>query len=199
VQCLRGVSQVVLINNPVSGLIILVSLLLCPPAFLFGSVGLTCGTATAKLLGFDRCPPPHNPAILWPHHLSPLPAILCAGHHSELIRAGIYGYNGLLVGIAFTTFVLLPTGPVSMLVCLLLVSMLAGLSTVLTAALANAMVPLSPFLPSSLPSFLPSSLPHPHLSESMQVSLFPRGVVSRDKGELARQRRKSALTEQRAR
>jgi urea transporter/Ca2+-binding EF-hand superfamily protein len=74
---LRGIGQVIFVNNPVSGLLILVALFLQSPwvAFL-GLLGVVASTVTAIWLKLDR----------------------------DSLRNGIFGYNGLLVGAALGTF-----------------------------------------------------------------------------------------------
>ncbi len=74
---LRGIGQVIFVNNPVSGLLILLALLFQSPWV--GGMGLLGGiasTLTAMWLKLDR----------------------------EAIRNGIFGYNGILVGAALATF-----------------------------------------------------------------------------------------------
>jgi urea transporter len=74
---LRGVGQVMFQNNPLTGLLFLVGILVnsfkfCGAALL----GLAASTLAAHLLGADRA----------------------------LIRAGLFGFNGILVGIALAFF-----------------------------------------------------------------------------------------------
>ncbi|XP_004606153.2 urea transporter 1 [Sorex araneus] len=74
---LRGISQVVLINNPISGILILVGFLVQSPWLaLTGCVGTVVSTLTALLLSQDRA----------------------------AIAAGLHGYNGTLVGILIAVF-----------------------------------------------------------------------------------------------
>ncbi len=74
---LRGIGQVIFVNNPVSGLLILVALFLQSPWVAFmGLLGVVASTITAILFKLDR----------------------------DSIRNGIFGYNGLLVGAALGTF-----------------------------------------------------------------------------------------------
>ncbi|XP_028273865.1 urea transporter 1-like [Parambassis ranga] len=74
---LRGVAQVMFVNNPLSGLIIVASLFLQNPWWaLNGLLGTLTSTASAILLGQNR----------------------------EAISAGLYGYNGTLVGILMAVF-----------------------------------------------------------------------------------------------
>lgn len=74
---LRGVGQVVFINNPLSGLLILLALFISSPWIgLMSLVAVVSSTVTAIALKLDR----------------------------DTIRSGIYGYNGVLVGAALATF-----------------------------------------------------------------------------------------------
>lgn len=74
---LRGISQVILINNPLSGILILVGLLVQSPWLaLNGLVGTVVSTLTALLLSQDRA----------------------------AIAAGLHGYNATLVGILIAVF-----------------------------------------------------------------------------------------------
>ncbi|KFO64642.1 Urea transporter 2, partial [Corvus brachyrhynchos] len=74
---LRGISQVMFVNNPLSGLVILAGLLLQNPWWtLTGCVGTVVSTLTALILGQDR----------------------------SAIAAGLYGYNGVLVGLLMAVF-----------------------------------------------------------------------------------------------
>jgi urea transporter len=76
-SCLRGVGQVALMNNPLTGALILVALFLADLQLgVMSVVGLVASTLTAYLLRLDR----------------------------GRIRAGLFGYNGLLVGAALATF-----------------------------------------------------------------------------------------------
>jgi urea transporter len=74
---LRGVGQVMFQNNPLTGLLFLVGIFV--NSFKFGGaalLGLAASTLAAHLLGTDR----------------------------TLIRAGLFGFNGVLVGIALAFF-----------------------------------------------------------------------------------------------
>lgn len=74
---LRGVAQVYFQNNPLSGVLILVALLVQDPMIAaHGVVALVVGNYTACGLGWDR----------------------------SLIQSGLFGYNALLVGLAIATF-----------------------------------------------------------------------------------------------
>ncbi|NXA48455.1 UT2 protein, partial [Nothocercus julius] len=74
---LRGTSQVMFVNNPLSGLLILVGLFIQNPWWtLTGCTGLAVSTLTALTLSQDR----------------------------SAIAAGLYGYNGLLVGLLMAVY-----------------------------------------------------------------------------------------------
>ncbi|XP_044537599.1 urea transporter 1-like [Gracilinanus agilis] len=74
---LRGISQVVFINNPISGIIIIIGLLIQSPWWtLTGCLGTIVSTLTALLLSQDR----------------------------SAIAAGLHGYNATLVGILMAVF-----------------------------------------------------------------------------------------------
>ena len=106
---LRGASQVVLTNNPISGALIIGGLF-AADAFVAscGVVGLFGATATAVLLRLDL----------------------------QATCSGLFGYNGLLVGLGLATFLV---GEQWALLVLSLV--LGALSTVLQQSLGNALVP----------------------------------------------------------
>ncbi|KAM6227054.1 urea transporter 2 [Spheniscus humboldti] len=74
---LRGTSQVMFVNNPLSGLIILVGIFIQTPWWMLtGCTGMTVSTLTALALSQDR----------------------------SAIAAGLHGYNGILVGLLMATF-----------------------------------------------------------------------------------------------
>ena len=74
---LRGIGQVIFVNNPLSGLLILLALFIQSPWVGWMSLlGVVSSTVTAIALNLDR----------------------------NNIRNGIYGYNGILVGAALATF-----------------------------------------------------------------------------------------------
>ncbi|KFR16056.1 Urea transporter 2, partial [Opisthocomus hoazin] len=93
---LRGISQVMFVNNPLSGLVIVAGFLVQNPWWtLTGCLGTVVSTLTALLLGQDR----------------------------SAIAAGLHGYNGVLVGLLMAVFsakgdyhwwLLLPVALVSM-------------------------------------------------------------------------------------
>ncbi|XP_074546689.1 urea transporter 2-like [Halichoeres trimaculatus] len=73
----RGVAQVMFVNNPVSGLLVTAGLFLQDPWWaLNGLLGTLISTVSAMLLGQNR----------------------------EAISAGLYGYNGTLVGMLMAVF-----------------------------------------------------------------------------------------------
>ncbi|XP_076614704.1 urea transporter 2-like [Chaetodon auriga] len=73
----RGVAQVMLVNNPLSGLLITVGLFLQNPWWALNSLlGTLMSTVSAMLLGQNR----------------------------EAVSAGLYGYNGTLVGMLMAVF-----------------------------------------------------------------------------------------------
>jgi hypothetical protein len=101
---LRGTGQVMFQNNPFTGLLFLIGIFY--NSILLGAagvLGLVVSTLTALLLGID----------------------------SALIRAGLFGFNGILVGIAFATFMEFN------LVTALYVVVAAATSTIIMASLAN--------------------------------------------------------------
>jgi urea transporter len=74
---LRGVGQVMFQNNPLTGLLFLVGILVNSPKLLgAGLLGLAASTLAAHLLGADR----------------------------DLIANGLFGFNGILVGIGLAFF-----------------------------------------------------------------------------------------------
>ncbi|XP_043099673.1 urea transporter 2 isoform X1 [Puntigrus tetrazona] len=75
--CLRGISRVILLNNPLSGALILAALLLESPwQALLGMLGLLASTFTAIILGLD----------------------------CEEVSSGIHGFNGMLVALLMGVF-----------------------------------------------------------------------------------------------
>uniref|UniRef100_A0A8C3K728 Urea transporter n=1 Tax=Calidris pygmaea TaxID=425635 RepID=A0A8C3K728_9CHAR len=74
---LRGISQVMFVNNPLSGLIVVAGFLVQNPWWtLTGCLGTVVSTLTALILGQDR----------------------------SAIAAGLHGYNGVLVGLLMAVF-----------------------------------------------------------------------------------------------
>jgi urea transporter len=103
---LRGTGQVMFQNNPITGLLFLIGIFYNSYQFgIAAIIGLLASTITAMLLGADR----------------------------NLIRAGLFGFNGVLVGIGLAFFLRLDWGP-----ALIVYIILGGvLSAVVFAALAN--------------------------------------------------------------
>jgi urea transporter len=76
-SCLRGVGQVCFMNNPLTGLFILAGMWIAEPWLGFaGVLGLVVSTLSAIAIGLDR----------------------------DAIRAGLYGFNGVLVGAGLSLF-----------------------------------------------------------------------------------------------
>jgi len=75
--CLRGVGQVCFMNNPITGLAILVAMFVAEPWLGFaGVVGVVVSTLSAVAIGMDR----------------------------GAIRIGLFGFNGVLVGAGLSLF-----------------------------------------------------------------------------------------------
>src|ERR1700754_863338 len=107
--CLRGVGQVVFMNSPLTGLFIVAAMWIFDPWVGFaGTVGVIASTLAAHALGIDR----------------------------GLIHAGLYGFNGVLVGLALATF-LTPAWDVLVIVWIIVLS---AASSVLMGALAAVFV-----------------------------------------------------------
>jgi urea transporter len=107
--CLRGVGQVCFMNNPVTGLAILVAMFVGEAWLGFaGALGLVASTAAALAIGMDR----------------------------GAIRAGLFGFNGVLVGAGLSLF-LQPDWDALVMVWIVVA---AGFSTILHAALASVFV-----------------------------------------------------------
>lgn len=104
--CLRGVGQVCFVNNPVTGLFIVAATFVADAWLgVAGLIGLVVSTLTAIVLGLDR----------------------------GAIRAGLYGFNGVLVGLGLSVF-LRPDWDWTVVGWIVAVS---AFSTVLMAALAT--------------------------------------------------------------
>ena len=109
---LRGASQVVLINNPVSGVLIITSLFFPSPIVgVHGVLGLTGATFTAMVLRLD----------------------------AQALASGLFGYNGLLVGMALATFLSRDGWDAAVLVAAVV---MGGVSTIFQLSLGNALVPV---------------------------------------------------------
>jgi urea transporter len=105
---LRGIGQVMFQNNPLTGLLFLVGIFV--NSFKFGGaglLGLAASTLAAHLLGADRA----------------------------LIRAGLFGFNGILVGIALAFFF-----EFDLLLAVYIV-LGAAVSTIVMMALSNLLTP----------------------------------------------------------
>jgi urea transporter len=103
--CLRGVGQVVFMNNPITGLLILAAAWIYGPWFGFaGTIAVIASTLAALALGFDR----------------------------DAIHAGLYGFNGVLVGLGLATFL----GPRWDALVIVWIIVLSAASSVLMGALA---------------------------------------------------------------
>jgi urea transporter len=108
-SCLRGVGQVCFMNNPITGLAILVAMFVAEGWLGFaGALGLAVSTLAAIAIGMDR----------------------------GAIRAGLFGFNGVLVGAGMSLF-LQPDWDGMVMVW---IAVGAALSTVLHAALANVFI-----------------------------------------------------------
>ena len=85
-SCLRGVGQVMFMNNPLTGLLVLLAAWTYDPWLGFGgTVGVAVSTLVALLMGFDR----------------------------DAVHAGLFGFNGVLCGLALATFLAPPWDGVS--------------------------------------------------------------------------------------
>jgi urea transporter len=108
-SCLRGVGQVCFMNNPITGLAILAGMFVAEAWLGFaGVLGVAVSTLAALLIGMDR----------------------------GATRAGLYGFNGVLVGAGMSLF-LQPDWDGLVMVW---IAVAAAFSTVLHAALANVFI-----------------------------------------------------------
>src|SRR4051812_31499523 len=108
-SCLRGVGQVCFMNNPVTGLAILVAMFVAEPWLGFaGVLGVAVSTLAAIVIGMDN----------------------------GAIRAGLFGFNGVLVGAGLSLF-LQPDWDIVVIVWIVVG---AAFSTILHAALASIFV-----------------------------------------------------------
>ena len=104
--CLRGVGQVVFMNNPITGLLIMIGIFVASAWLGVAAViGLLASTLVGILIGVDR----------------------------DLIRAGLFGFNGILVGAGLGLF-LAPEWDGLAIVWIIVVS---GFSSILMATLAT--------------------------------------------------------------
>ncbi|MCP9927675.1 urea transporter [Cyanobium sp. CH-040] len=103
VTALRSFGQVIFINNPLSGLLLLLALCWQSAAMgLLAAIGVVAATLTAGLIGCER----------------------------SVLRNGIYGFNGALVGCALGAFAAIASAP-ALLVWSLPVAAGAALTTLL--------------------------------------------------------------------
>lgn len=108
-SCLRGVGQVCFMNNPVTGLLILVGMFVAEAWLGFaGALGLVASTLAAVVIGMDR----------------------------GAIRAGLFGFNGVLVGAGMSLF-MQPDWDAVVMVWIVVASFF---STILHAALAAVFI-----------------------------------------------------------
>ncbi|PTL81318.1 hypothetical protein DAT35_24715 [Vitiosangium sp. GDMCC 1.1324] len=119
-SCLRGVGQILFANNPVSGLFILLGLFAASPWLGVATlIGLVAATAAAHLLRLDR----------------------------SRIRAGLYGYNGALVGGALATFLIPEWSPI----VILYIIAVSAMSTLVMLTVSLLLVDLLHLPPLTLP------------------------------------------------
>ena len=108
-SCFRGIGQVCFMNNPVTGIAILVAMFVGEAWLGFaGALGVAVSTLAAILIGMDR----------------------------GAIRAGLYGFNGVLVGAGMSLFL----EPDWSGVVMVWIAVGAFFSTILHAALANVFI-----------------------------------------------------------
>lgn len=111
---LRGVGQIVFMNNPLTGLLILVGMTVFSAWLGFAAVlGAVSSTAFALVLGFDR----------------------------SAIRSGLYGFNGALVGAGLATFLSMSWSPLSMIYIVAVAAFSTVLVAALAVMLAGFKVP----------------------------------------------------------
>ena len=123
---LRGMAQVIFINNPLSGLVLLLAFLVQSPWFaLLALLGTAASHCTARLLG------------------------LAEGLRSE----GIYGFNGALVGCAVANFAQFDR-PLSSLIWAALVVLGGALTTLLLEGLGRGINRSMGLPPLTLPFIL---------------------------------------------
>lgn len=109
-SCLRGVGQVIFMNNPLTGFAVLVGYFVASPSlFASAAAGAVVSTATAQLLRFDRA----------------------------LIRAGVYGFNGTLAGAAMAIF-LVPSWKAGFIGSVIGLAIMASITMAALAALLGA-------------------------------------------------------------
>ncbi len=120
---LRSLGQVIFVNNPASGLLLLLALLLQSPATgLLAALGIAAANAMGRLIGADR----------------------------GARRHGIHGFNGALVGAAVAAFADL-SAPAALLAWALLAVLGAGLTTLLLEGVGRRLVNRFGLPPLTLP------------------------------------------------
>lgn len=98
---LRGASQVMFVNNPLSGLLIFAGLILQNYWWaLNGFVGTLFATISALILQQDRWESVHRLKLF--HNLVHTDSK--SSSFRGAIAAGLYGYNGILVGLLMAVF-----------------------------------------------------------------------------------------------
>lgn len=118
--CLRGVGQIVFANSPLSGALVLGAMLTASPWLgAAAALGVVSSTATARLLRL----------------------------HGGRTRAGLYGYNGALVGAAFAAF-LSPAWSAGVAAAIVAA---AAVSTIVMVATSGVMVGVLGLPPLTLP------------------------------------------------
>lgn len=104
--CLRGVGQVVFMNNPITGLMIVIGIFVASAWLGVAAViGLVASTLVGIFLGVDR----------------------------TLLRAGLFGFNGVLVGAGLGLFLAPEWDGLAM----IWIAVVAGFSSILMATLAT--------------------------------------------------------------
>ncbi len=146
---LRGIGQVIFVNNPISGLLILVALWLQSPwVAVMSLAGVLASTLTAIALHLDR----------------------------NSLRNGIFGYNGILVGAALATFGAAGNGDWNLL-WLLAAILFAALTTVLMKTAGLWFVRTFKFPPLTLP-FIVATLVFLAIATWLPQPLFRLGSAT---------------------
>ncbi|MGA9521914.1 MAG: urea transporter [Myxococcaceae bacterium] len=144
--CLRGVGMVLFLDNPVTGLLILVGLLAASPWLCVATfVGVGSATLAARLLRLDE----------------------------RTIRTGAYGFNGALVGAALGTF-LLPPWSLAVFGCIVVAAAATPIVMVAVSSVAGALLELPaltfPFNYVAIPLLLATfSIAHIHHSPLLAI------------------------------
>ena len=177
---LRGCGQVVFCNNPLSGLLILIALALGSPVItVFGIVGAFTATVFGGL-------------------------ILATQETHAKVQQGLFGYNGLLVGLAMATFsndvnpaLLLPVMAISILSSILFMAVskwleiykvsaltlpfniacLIWFSFTLSSDFYNTTLAPAPVVLNASQASVPSATTHDEAIYGKLWAIFPRGVA----------------------